>query len=103
MAISVSIAKYYNPAVDYRIRVADVTFDDSYPSGGYSLSASDFGLNGIICVQPLGQLDGYVCMWDRANSKLKIFQSAGSAAPLAELSNGADLSNKKVTVKVEGY
>lgn len=52
--------------------IADITFDSSYPTGGESLTANQFGLNTLDFVLP-APAGGYVLEFDHANSKLKAF------------------------------
>lgn len=52
--------------------VADVTFDDSYPTGGEALTAQQFGLTVLDFVLP-SPASGYLFEFDHANKKLKAF------------------------------
>lgn len=62
------------------VRVADVLFDSSYPTGGEPISPSEVGLNSI-----LGAIDlnggtgdgGYRFKWDPVNNKLLAFRASG--------------------------
>ncbi len=55
-------------------RVLKVTFDDSYPTGGEVLAASDFGLDYIsfVIAEPSG---GYVFQYDYSAGKLQAFRA----------------------------
>jgi len=55
-----------------RIVIADVDFDDSYPTGGESLQASDVGLKAIDFLQAAPK-SGYIFEYDYSNEKLKVF------------------------------
>lgn len=44
----------------------------SYPTNGEALTAGEFGLSQIVGIMPISTENGYVCIWDRANSKLKV-------------------------------
>jgi hypothetical protein len=62
----------------------------SYPANG--LPVSFIGLLGVPNPQPrknctsITGLSGYVFIWDDGHQTLRIFESAGSAAPLVEVS-----------------
>ncbi len=66
----------------------DVTFDNSYPTGGEALAAQNVGLDTIYGLTVVGQglADGtpattaYVVTWDQVNGKLQVFTAAGSGA-----------------------
>jgi hypothetical protein len=66
--------------------VANVTFDNSYPTGGESITAAQLGLTAIDFVQasPAG---GFDFEWDYAASKLKAFKKAVGTI-MATLSGG---------------
>jgi hypothetical protein len=65
-------------------RLVDVTLDNSYPAGGYPLTAQQlgFGLNGqIIFVDaPTSKTGGWEAGWDYTNGKLQVFDSSGAAS-----------------------
>jgi len=108
MSLGYSIKKDFAENIRVRWRVVDITMDTDYPTGGWTLSASSFKLNGILAVWPCGaQEDGYVPVWDRSAGKLKMFfhdYDGGADAPLIECTNGLDdLNTKIVTVVVMGY
>ena len=52
-----------------QVRIYEVAFDSSYPTGGESLTPAMFGLNTIdfLLAEPAG---GYTFEYDHANSKL---------------------------------
>lgn len=95
-----------------RVRVYDVTFDNSYPTGGESLVASDVKLKKIEQVIPHGAAvdsDGsggtqaVAVTYDHTNSKLQAFESGASGAVLPEKGNTESLANYTVRVTVIGY
>lgn len=55
--------------------LADAALDDSYPAGGYELTAGNFGLNTIerLIIEPR---QGYSFEFDYTNSKIKLFAPA---------------------------
>lgn len=86
-----------------RVRVYDVTFDSSYPTGGEPLAASALGLRKIqfaICTVKAvgGTVNVANVHYDRANSKLLVFdETPGEAA------DTSDLSTLVVQVVAFGY
>jgi hypothetical protein len=56
----------------YKVRVARVTFDDAYASGGESLTAAQLGFEYLayVLAEPVG---GYTFTYDYAAQKLKAF------------------------------
>lgn len=80
-----------------RVRVHDVDFDDSYPTGGEALTAADLGVNEVYAVIPESKA-GYVAHYDRANEKLLVYQSVdpadagGADTPLVEVADTTDLN-----------
>jgi hypothetical protein len=86
-----------------RVRVYDVTFDSSYPTGGEPLAASDVGLRKIdwaFCnVKAVGGTVNVANVYfDRANNKLKVYDETP-----AEAANTSDLSTLVVQVAAFGY
>lgn len=68
----------------------DVTLDNSYPTGGYELAASDFALQGGFRILDFSVVNGTVrhyCEWDAANGKLVVKDTAG-----VEIPNGTNLA-----------
>jgi len=107
MSLGYSIKKDFAENIRVRWRVVDLTMDNAYPTGGYSLSAASLKLGGILAVLVCGQEDGYVPVWDRSAGKLKIFRcdyDAVADGALIECSASlADLNGKIITVIVMGY
>jgi hypothetical protein len=67
---------------DMFVRVVDITLDNSYPAGGWPLSAAGlgFGTNGTVyAVMPFNDVTGRFPFWDRANNKLMIRDASGAA------------------------
>lgn len=73
-----------------RMTVTEVTFDNSYPTGGEPLTASDLGLTGvdfaIATIKTAGTGSVTAVFYDIPNAKLKAFAAA------AEIANTTDLS-----------
>lgn len=63
-----------------RFRLLEITFDNSYASGGEPVSADEIGLQSISAMM-LGTVDqdsaGYVVQYDKQVGKLRVFRSAG--------------------------
>ncbi|MCP4346118.1 MAG: hypothetical protein GY795_11410 [Desulfobacterales bacterium] len=76
-------------------KIRDVTFDDSYPTGGEALTPVSLGL-GEIDVFVAEGAGGYVFEYDRTNDKLKAF-TGGS-----EVANLTDLASLTVRVSARG-
>ena len=58
---------------DFYVRLVEVDFDSSYPTGGEALTDTNCGLNDDnLYVFPF-PADGYLFEYDRANQKLKAF------------------------------
>jgi len=60
------------PDLSYR-RVVGVVLDDSYPSGGWPIAPSDIGIQSILDLRTPAIINGHAFMWDRDNSKLKVY------------------------------
>jgi hypothetical protein len=83
MALTSTLVNRLLPGDLYRFRHL-VTFDNSYATGGESLTAAILGISRIVDVEvvPSVGLAGLICYWDRPNAKLQLFHpSGGSAAP----------------------
>ena len=90
------------------LKVVDVTFDSSYPTGGEAVSANDVQLASItdaIC-NPAVKSDNsnaYVVQWDKPNGKLKLYRAADTAVEMEEATNAADLSTYTARVAFIGH
>lgn len=82
MAASASIVDR-GAAGDLFFRVVDVTLDNSYPAGGYPLTAQQLGLgaNGVIFFVDgsMSKTGGWTTAWDYTNGKLQVFDGSGAA------------------------
>ncbi len=85
---------------DRYVRIWDVTFDTSYPTGGESLTAADLDLRVVEFVQGDSKGTGWVVQYDYANSKLKVFgvNSAEATAAVQVLDEVADTTNLSTVV-----
>jgi hypothetical protein len=80
MAITCAVRRRF-AAGDLSVRIVDVTLDNAYSAGGYTLAPKDmgFGTNGQIVFVLGGPCDGFLTEWDEAASKLKVRDSSGTA------------------------
>ena len=77
-----------------RLVAADITFDNSYPTGGEALTPADLGLRDILSVA--AEQKGVVsrlCEYDYTTQKLKLFTALST-----EAANASDQST--ITVRV---
>ena len=84
---------------------ATVTMDDSYPTGGEALAASDFGLANRITDLIPRPASGYVPVWDADNSKLMVYTGDNDAVadgPGVEVADEGDLTDIAFVVEVQG-
>lgn len=101
-----------------RVKVRDITFDNSYPTGGESLTASDVGLKNIEQVIPNGPAvdsDGtggthaVPVSYDYSTSKLQAWEvpdldgNAATNVVLNEVGNTDSLANYLVRITFIGY
>lgn len=97
-----------------KVKVRDITFDSSYPTGGESLTAADVGLRKIDQVIPNGTAvdsDGtggthaVVVVYDYSTAKLQAFEGGASAnaAVFDEKGSTESLANYLVRVTFVGY
>jgi|TARA_Y100000114_G_C11705298_1_gene300606 hypothetical protein len=91
------------PGVSGNIKyvIKDITFDDSYPTGGEGLSATQLGLEEVYIVLISQKSDGYVVQYDYSNEKLEIYEAGADGAALDELGNTADASG--IAIRLIAY
>lgn len=102
-------------------RVVTVTFDASYPTGGYPFAPADAEMTAFVLVD-VSHPSGYVCEYDYTNSKIKVFRTAShnhtentaaaytqnattassGAGPLSEVPNATNLAGVPMRVFVLG-
>lgn len=102
--MALTIAKVTNG--DYvvgnkKIRTRDITFDNSYATGGESLTASDVGLRSVVAVATDGGAKNSAgtslvpVRYDYTNAKLQAYRYDGASAGkafLEEVAAAVDLS-----------
>jgi hypothetical protein len=83
-----------------RERIVNITFDNSYPTGGEAVTPANFKLNGIDTIECMGG-NAASCAnrwpWDAENGKIMAFDAAGQVA------NATDLSTHIPKFRVTGY
>lgn len=97
MAVAVKVIKKAKELNEYAV-IADITFDATYPTGGYLVTPQQFGLQSLDFIL-LNNPGGYGYWYDNVNKKLKVL--AGNANPMPELANNTDLHT--ITARVVAY
>lgn len=121
MALTVDIIRLSKTSTLY-VAIADITFDNSYPTGGEYLDPSVFGFGTIVlCLPQSGS--GYAFEFDHTTTSLKAYRSAGhthtentaasyaqnattasaGVGALSENSNPTALSGIKIRCAIFGY
>ena len=85
-----------------RLAIYQVTFDNSYPTGGEALTAADLGLSSIEIMKTDGGDGGYVPQFDYANNKMLMFEAGADGAALDEVTATTDLSSVSFRIEVTG-
>jgi hypothetical protein len=77
----------------YKVVLADITFDDSYATGGEAIVAADLGLTSLelLIVNPAPGTTTYLPVWDSANAKIKVYNSAGDGDAFDEAASMDDV------------
>lgn len=80
---------------DFYVRLVEVDFDSSYPTGGESLTDTNCGLNDdSLYVLPFAK-DGYTFQYDRTNQKLLAYwgdNDNASDGPQVQVANTTSLA-----------
>lgn len=90
------------------VKVVDVTWDASYPTGGEAITAADFGLKKIDHITTsiaisADRTTACPVAWDRTNSKLVAYESGASGAVLPEKGSTESLASYVSTHQVTGF
>jgi len=102
MALTITKVKLFNVVRDgVRDGIFDITCDNSYPAGGYVLTATSFGLKGLYLGAPLNSPGGFVFSFDTVAGKLWAYK-VGAAGPMVEV-GATDINTKVVRVEVRGW
>lgn len=91
------IAGQETPPGNYRRAFHVITFDASYPTGGYALTANQFGLTTLFLVDPNPSSAAHPVIWNTTTSKLQVFTAQG-----AEVANATDLHTFSALAEVVG-
>lgn len=89
MAFTISAPKA--PSWTSRPSLIEITFDNSYATGGEALTPADFGLGEVDAVF-FENKGGYVFEYDYANEKVIAYESGTASAALDECDAADDLS-----------
>lgn len=91
-------------AVGSRYEIAgDITLDNSYPTGGYAVTAALFKhRNSISTIPATISAGGYTLVYVPSTSKIKVFRVGAINSPLAEVPNTTDLSAEVARIHVTG-
>lgn len=94
-----------SPEGDLRTCAIKITFDNSYPAGGYAITPTSFGLVQIAIVLVPGlTLLGRKVIWDSVNGKIKLYTTAADGVGAAtDMTAATDISADSVIVYVWGY
>ena len=85
-----------------KFNIKRIQFDDSYPTGGESLTAGDLGFTDIHAVMIDTETSGYVAQYDYSNSKVEVYEAGADGAALDEVANTTDLSAVYIRVVAFG-
>jgi hypothetical protein len=109
MALTISLTGDWMHSIgDLKAVHGIVTFDNSYASGGESLTAANVGLQKILFMSLNQGEDGYVYKYDYTNSKVLAYVSkdpaaAGGADIVLQEAGAIDLSAAVVNFFAIGY
>ena len=78
-----------------------IQFDDSYPTGGESLTAGDLGFTAIHAIMIDTETSGYIAQYDYTNEKVEVYEAGADAAALDEVANTTNLS--AVYIRIVAY
>lgn len=86
------------PGGDTRRAFALVTFDASYPTGGYAVSPSLFGLTQIAALDANPSSAAHPVVWNPATGKLQVFTAQGT-----EVADTTDIHTVTCLVEAIGF
>src|SRR5579872_5897776 len=90
------------PTNNLRWRTFDITLDNSYPTGGYSITPSLLGFSQVRAVIVNSHTGGYVYEYDIVNQKLKAYRQTAATGALVEVPNTTSLTGIIVHIFVIG-
>ena len=83
----------------HKVVYATVAADASYATGGYPVTAAEFGMTQILDVSlsTVG-VGTHFAVFDYTNSKIMVFVAAGT-----QVANAADINTLRFKIRVTGY
>lgn len=91
---------------DLTVRIVDITLDNAYAAGGYTLDprSCGFGLNGTILHCDVGVAGGFLMEYSPSTGKLLVRDASGvaGAASPEVANNNAAINNVVVRAKMLG-
>lgn len=102
MAVTLAIVKDYGNVSwgNLRASLYTVTLDNSYPTGGYAITAAQVALRVLYGIKALGgntATAGYTPAWNTQTAKFQMFTQLGSGANLL-VQNGTPGSNEALSL-----
>lgn len=90
----------------FRSGYVDITLDDSYSAGGWTITAANLRLDRIIDFRPpavaIGTSLGYPLRWDHVTGKLLAFEGNASAGTGMQEMDATDLDGEVIRCFYEG-
>lgn len=105
MAVAVTINKSYGPKKSpLRRRIVSIAFSGTYPTGGETVTTDNFLLSASIESMNFFDGGGYVPIFDRSNSKIKMmYADYDAVADGALIEHPATALSATVQAEVIGY
>jgi len=105
MALTINPFVRFRQEYGMRRGLVKITFDNSYPTGGWAFGPTDVGLTKFNLVDLPSVTDtGYLMAYDYTNGKIKIFAETGAAGALSELAaSSAALNGVEIRLMYTGY
>ena len=88
------------------ITYVNLTFDSSYPNGGYAITPSQLGLTTKIIqiFSPAAVAGGNFIIWDNTNGTIRVFTDPASTGSFTEVTSGsASLNGLQYNTAVIGW
>lgn len=77
--------KRFKPVAGVKRGIIDITFDGTYPAGGWVVAAADLGLTSKLWNLKLQSRGGIQISFDHANSKIIAYEASGDPIDSNEL------------------